>query len=189
MSDGFIEITTGAGLKIDAESLTVASENVFRERSQVAGASALEIARVLNDFPSIAGYALAVRRSMQREAMATLIATTTLDDSPTFVNSANLVTDDYRAVLVYLEAQASASPPTALKFITEFSDDDGTTYYQFDPLTFQIAGNEIPDTPDFYRRAYLIPTLGRDSRFRLDGIDTDATRTFSVELRGEYVDY
>ncbi len=64
MADDFIRIPVdGIGKRVDTESLTVNALEVHRERDQIAGAGALEIAEVLNTDPTGTDYALAVRQT------------------------------------------------------------------------------------------------------------------------------
>ncbi len=64
MSDNFIGLpTSGPGEKLDTELLTVGAESVNRERMQIAGAVAAEIARVLNSDPAAGDYGLVTREA------------------------------------------------------------------------------------------------------------------------------
>ena len=64
MSDAFIRLPLdGPGKRIDAEDLTVASLLVHRERMQIAGAIAAEIARVVDTDPAATDHGLVVRES------------------------------------------------------------------------------------------------------------------------------
>ncbi len=64
MADQFIGLPVdGIGKKLDTEELTVGSNTVQRERNQIAGASALEIAEVANTDPGSTDYALVVREA------------------------------------------------------------------------------------------------------------------------------
>lgn len=62
MADGTIGIPVdGPGKKLDTEQLVVGVNTVQRERMQIAGANALEIARVLATDPAAADHGLVVR--------------------------------------------------------------------------------------------------------------------------------
>lgn len=62
MADDFIRLPAdGSGKRVDAESLTVSAQTVYRERDQIAGKAALEIADVKNSDPDAAHYGLVVR--------------------------------------------------------------------------------------------------------------------------------
>ena len=60
MANAIVEVTEGSGKKIDNESLSVGGNTAHRQRVQVSGASALEIAAVINSLPSTE-YGLVVR--------------------------------------------------------------------------------------------------------------------------------
>lgn len=84
MSDGIIQLVAdGPGKKLDTEELVVGANTVHRERMQVTGASALEIARVMNVHPASGDYALAVRQAptpdiINREFLTEFALTNTL---------------------------------------------------------------------------------------------------------------
>jgi len=62
MSDSFTVLNTGTGGdQIDEESLTVSGQTVRRQRIEVCGAAAAEIARILNTAPVGTEYSLVVR--------------------------------------------------------------------------------------------------------------------------------
>jgi hypothetical protein len=62
MADAVVQVAPDStGAKIDNESLTVGANTVMRQRTEIAGAAAAEIARVRNDPPGIADYGLVVR--------------------------------------------------------------------------------------------------------------------------------
>lgn len=62
MSDQSIGLPAdGAGKKLDTEQLLVAAVTVQRERMQITGAAAAEIARILNTDPAATDYALVTR--------------------------------------------------------------------------------------------------------------------------------
>ncbi len=73
---------------LDAESLTVSALTVKRERYQIAGASALEIARVVATNPAATDYGLAVR------TIGSLADNTAFVDGTTSVRAAGFVFDD-----------------------------------------------------------------------------------------------
>lgn len=63
MSDAVVGVTQGVSPDrlVDNESLTVGTNTVYRQRLQVAGAAALEVARVENAQPGASDYGLVVR--------------------------------------------------------------------------------------------------------------------------------
>ena len=63
VADSIIQIAPdGAGKKLDTEQLTIGANTVQRERHQLTGASAAEIAAIKNTDPSSTAYALATRQ-------------------------------------------------------------------------------------------------------------------------------
>lgn len=186
MSDTFIEVTPGTGLKIDAEGLTVNSENVVRERVQVAGAADVEIAEVSNAFIPTENQGIGVRPISQRSSsIQTFIASTVLDDTPTEVSGTLTGSEDAKAALLYLAITRSASPPTSLTFQVEISDDAGTDWFECPELTQVFSDMNLIPTTGAYRVAIYVPYLGRDTRVRLIGTGTGTTETFTVVLTGE----
>ncbi len=62
MADGYVQVTPDhQGKKIDAEELTVGANTVQRQRIQIAGAGAAEIAGVKNSAPGATDYGSVVR--------------------------------------------------------------------------------------------------------------------------------
>lgn len=62
MADGIVQVSPNStGEKIDTEQLTVGANLVNRQRIQIAGISAAEIAKLLNTIPGLSDYGLAVR--------------------------------------------------------------------------------------------------------------------------------
>lgn len=63
--DSFVQVPPDdpTGKKLDTESLVVGANTVHRERMELAGAAALEIARILNADPAGADYGLVVRQA------------------------------------------------------------------------------------------------------------------------------
>src|SRR5688572_16794278 len=62
MADGFVQVPPDStGKKVDAEEITVGAQTVERQRIQVAGASAAEIAAVKNATPSVTEYGVVTR--------------------------------------------------------------------------------------------------------------------------------
>jgi len=62
MADGTIQLPAeGTGKKLDTEQLTVGANTVQRERFEISGAAAAEIARVLNTDPTGSEYAIIAR--------------------------------------------------------------------------------------------------------------------------------
>ena len=64
MADAVVQVPPdSSGKMLDQESLTVGANTVHRQRQQIAGALAAEIARVMNSAPAGTEYGLVVRQS------------------------------------------------------------------------------------------------------------------------------
>jgi hypothetical protein len=76
VSDAVVGVTQGVSPDrlIDNESLTVGTNTVYRQRLEVAGAAAAEIARVENASPGATDYGLVVRNIPATPAAATVLA-------------------------------------------------------------------------------------------------------------------
>jgi hypothetical protein len=61
VADAAIPVTPGTGEFVDGETLTVGSNTVLRQRAQISGASALEVARVQATVPAGTEYAVVTR--------------------------------------------------------------------------------------------------------------------------------
>lgn len=186
MTDSFIELgIQSGGDKVDAESLTVSSQNVLRQRGQISGASALEIARVLNGPLAESVYALATRRVPGRAAVASVFSAQVLNASTT-ANSSLIDSSPYAVANVFVDLQR-ASNPTSLDIDVEFSDDGGTDWFRaidFNRKFTNIAA--FPTGSPGLRRNWQIPILGPDMRFALTG-GTDGSNTITVTMTVELV--
>lgn len=181
MSDGFIELAVqSGGAKIDAESLTVAAQNVDRQRGQIAGAADVEISRVSNAVLANNAYGLGIREITQRSSIQSLHAAQVLDDSPTFANSSLLDVSAYTLAAIYLDI-AIANNPTSLQVIHQFSDDAGTTWFDFKDLDRLFT--DMSATPILV--CYQIPLIGGDFRLRIVGEGTAAADTLTVTASAE----
>lgn len=190
MSDDFIELNAGSGgKKIDAEALVVSSQNVVRERHQIAGVAATEIARVDDVALANASFGLAVRPITQRIASVQSFfdgGATSVLNATTSRNSASFDCSPYSAGVAYLE-YFHASAPVLFRLKTEFSDDGGTSWHEARDLT-----REFPDAPQSptsspgTRVAIPIPFLGRLIRFTIEGEGTDGSNTITVVLDVEF---
>lgn len=181
MANGFIELAAqSGGQKVDSESLTVEAENVDRQRGQIAGAADVEIARVSNAVLANNAYGLGVREITQRSAIQSLHAAQVLDNAPTFANSSLLDVSAYTLAAIYLNI-AIANNPTSLQVIHQFSDDAGTTWFDYKDLDRLFTDMSL--TPILV--CYQIPLIGGDFRLRIVGKDTTASDTLTVTASAE----
>lgn len=111
MANGFIELDAmSGGDKIDAETLTVASSTVFRERIQVAGSLDTEIAKVLAVPIATDAFGLGVRRITDRSSIVSLFSAQAIN-ATTFAVSAKNEVDQYLKAMIYVSVIRSATPP------------------------------------------------------------------------------
>lgn len=186
MADGFITLDPmSGGDKIDAESLTVASTQVYRERVQVAGAADTEISRV-DDAPlATNAFGLGVRRITDRSSIATLFSAQAINATPT-AQSSNQDVDQYLKARLYVNVQRSAAEPDRLIIRPQFSDDGGTDYFDDEAQTIELTDMTQIPTSGGYEFSFVIENLGRDFRLELEGVNTDATHTFTVTVTAEF---
>ena len=113
---------------------------------------------------------------------ATLISNIRIDDDPTSFNSTVLEVTGYNAVWVLIDID-SALAPTHLRVLAQFSDDGGTTWWDFEEGLWASLGWEDTDTVVGINKAFMLPCGGIELiRFRIIGTGTDATNFFAVTL-------
>lgn len=183
MPDDFVELNPGSGgKKLDAESLTIAGQPVDRERVQLAGASALEVARISNA-PFLSNvYGVATRDVIDSEPIAGLSFITVLTPLGSFATA----WVDMKAVS-WLDVHAQLAPASAVTASIDFTD-------AADPNTVPPGATDIVRT--------ITTTLGGSA---LGGIDvpsfgipgqmawarirlTDLTGGQTIKVRGFRVD-
>ncbi len=186
MSDGFIELgIQSGGNKIDAESLTVASTNVLRQRGQITGASALEIARVLNAPLAESVYALGTRKVPGKSAVQSFFASQVLNVT-TVATSSGFDSGPYVLGTVFVDILRNAAAPSFLLIEPEFSDDGGTDWFKARNHSIRYDDPSIfPTGAPGLREAWQIPILGSDIRFVITG-GTTGSDTITVTLTMEF---
>jgi hypothetical protein len=123
-----------------------------------------------------------VRRS---SAITTLIDGIVFDADPTTYNSDNQDVSQWRNFLLFLDV-ASSGTPTTIRFILQFSDDGGTTYYDYLLDHFVWLGYEDQDTASGITHCYDGVCHGRDMRLRAVATGTDGSNTFTVTAKIEF---
>lgn len=191
MSDDFIELNAGSGgKKIDAEALVVSSQNVVRERHQIAGAADTEIARVDDVALANAAFGLAVRPITQRIASVQQFfdgTATSVLNATTSRNSSGFDCSPYSKAVAYLE-YVRANTPTLLRLKVEFSDDGGSSWHEARALTTEFTDvAQAPTSTPGTRVSLEIPFLGRRVRFTIEGEGTTASNTITVLLDVEFL--
>ncbi len=185
MSNSFVELAVqSGGDKLDMELLTIASQNVKRQRGQVTGALEAEIAAVKNAVIANNEYGLGTREIMARTTPASVFSAQALNATQ-FANSSKITTETYRWCNFFVEIQRAGAPVGAFKIIPQFSDDDGTTYFEARNwvITF-VDTTEFPTSGNL-ELCYQIPILGPDMRFRIEAEGTDGTNTITVTMTQE----
>lgn len=185
MANSFITLNAGSGgPQLDTELLTVASQQVHRERNQVAGVNDDDIATVNAAAPATSEHGLSVRKLLNRSTVQTFQSSVTLN-ATTFNNSASFDSSPYERALVYIDSTISAGSPTELRVRAQFSDDGGTTWHNLDDepwgdLTFPAGAFPILICKE-------LRVMGRLIRFRVEGVGTDGSNTIDVTITAEFM--
>ena len=115
-------------------------------------------------------------------AWTTLIDDVRIDDDPTFFNSDPLDVSVYNACWILIDIDSTLAP-THLRVLAQFSDDAGTTWWDFEEGLWASLGWEDTDTASGINKAFMLPCGGIDDiRIRVVGTGTDATNFFDVSV-------
>jgi hypothetical protein len=185
MSNSFVELAVqSGGDKLDMELLTIASQNVKRQRGQVTGGLELEIAAVKNAPMASNLYGLGTREITGRATIASVFSAQVLNATQ-FANSSAIDTDAYRVCNFFLNVIRTANPTGEFKIVPQFSDDNGTDW--FEARDFVITFIDLTEFPTSVGKnlCYQIPILAPDMRFRIEASDTDGTNTLTVTMSQE----
>ena len=120
-----------------------------------------------------------------RAAVATLLDGEVFDDSQTSFSSPAQAVDEFSRFSLYLDID-SASTPTDIRFIVEFSPDDGTTWHEYRQGPFTSLYFEDQDTASGLKTCFSGECAGRDFRLRVVATGTDATKKFTVTAKAEF---
>lgn len=113
----------------------------------------------------------------------TLIDNVTFDDDPKEMVSALMDVAGSRGVWVLLEVD-SVGAPTDVRFLPQFSNDGGTTFWDYEEGIWASMYFEDLDAASGLKKAYHLPLGGVDSwRVRVVCTGTDETRKFVVTVR------
>lgn len=114
---------------------------------------------------------------------ATIIDAVRLDDDPTFVNSAAIDSDGWSAAWVLISIESTLAP-TDIRIVAQFTDDGGTTWWDFVEGLWASLYWEDTGTATEIRRAFLLPLGGIDNfRIRAVATGSDAGNFFDVTVR------
>jgi len=121
--------------------------------------------------------------TITESAWTTLIDNIRIDDAPTFYNSVAHNISTQSAVWVHIAIDSTLAP-TNLRVIAQFTDDGGTTWWDFEEGLWASLYWEDLDTAAGINKAFLLPCGGQDSmRIRVVGTGTDATNFFDVTVK------
>jgi len=108
-----------------------------------------------------------------------MIDAVVLDDDPTSYNSDAVAVDPWTDFLLMLSV-LSGGTPTTVQFILQFSDDGGTTWYDYKQGLFAALFYEDADTVSVVEECFSGRVHGRDMRLRAVGTGTGASDTFTI---------
>lgn len=115
-------------------------------------------------------------------AWTTLFNAQRIDDDPTAANSPQFDVTGYNAVWILIDIDSTLAP-THLRVLAQFSDDAGTTWWDFEEGLWASLGWEDTDTASGINKAFLLPCGGIDlMRIRIIGTGTDGTNFFDVTI-------
>lgn len=143
---------------------------------------AFNFRQVLSRSFSSALEALSVSLKARRSSIATLIDGVVFDADPTSYNSEKQDCDHYRRFLLFLNID-STNTPTTIQFIPQFSDDGGTTWYDYVQGIFASMFYEDTDVASGIKECFSGECAGRDFRLRAVAVGTDGTNTFTVTAK------
>jgi len=122
---------------------------------------------------------------LRSPTVVTLINGIVFDDDPTAYNSASVDTAPYRRFLLYLQILSTATP-TDIRFIVQFSDDVGTTWWMYKQGLFASLYFEDQDTASVVNECFGGDVEGRLFRLRAVATGTTATNKFTVTAKVEF---
>jgi len=118
------------------------------------------------------------------DTIQTLINAVRLDDSPTSYNSDAINTEDFTDFLLFLNIDSTLAP-TDVVFIVQFSDDGGTTWYDYQNDFWGDLRYEDVATAAGIKECLHGKVGGRKMRLRAVATGTDATNYFDITAKIE----
>ena len=105
-----------------------------------------------------------------------------LDDDPTFYNSLGYDVTGAVGCQVLIDIDSTLAP-TDIRVLAQFSDDGGTTWWDYEEGLWASLFFEDTDTAAGINKTYTLPVSGHDElRIRLVATGTDATNFFTVTV-------
>ncbi len=123
--------------------------------------------------------------SIERSALETSIDAITLDDDPTEVNGSAFACGSFRHFTLYLDIDSTATP-TTLQIIVQFSDDDGTTWYDHLQGLFASLFYEDTVVASGVKEIFTGDCVGRKMRVRAVGVGTTSSNKFIITAKVEF---
>jgi len=116
-------------------------------------------------------------------AWTTLLDAVRLDDDPTFYNSAALDVRGYSMVALLVSIDSTLTP-TDVRLLPQFSDDAGTTWWDFEEGLWASLYWDDASTATVIYKTFVLPVAGFDSlRIRAVATGSDATNYFDVTVK------
>lgn len=126
---------------------------------------------------------------VSQDEWTTLIDNIRIDDDPTSYSSAPMATTGLAGVWVLVDIDSTGTSTHVLRILAQWSDDGGTTWWDFEEGLWASLCWEDLDTASGINKAYLLPCGGIDLiRIRAVGTGTTAANYFdvTVKARGFY---
>lgn len=106
-----------------------------------------------------------------------------IDSTPSSTNGAIQDVSTYNAAWVLIDIDSTATPGS-LRVVAQFSDDSGTTWWDYEEGLWASLSWEDTDTASGINKAYLLPCGGQDDmRIRVVGTNTTTTGYFDVTVK------
>ncbi len=123
-----------------------------------------------------------VRRS---QTIQNLISALVFNNTTTTDNSVQVDTDNEENFTLYLDIDSTLTP-TDIQFIPQFSNDNGTTWFDYKQDQFVALFYEDVNTASGLTECLSGKCVGRDFRLRTVATGTDATNFFTVSVDVEF---
>ncbi len=122
----------------------------------------------------------------QRSALQSLAAAEVFDDiQSTFTSPTITIGDLFGHFTLFLNIDSTLAP-TDIRFIVEFSNDGGTTWYEYRQGVFASLFYEDVDTASGLLVAFSGDNAGAEFRLRIVAVGTDVTNLFTVTADVEF---
>lgn len=120
-----------------------------------------------------------------RSVITTLLSAQSFDATTTSKNSSSVDCSRWRKFLLYLNVDSTLTP-TDIRFIPQFSDDAGTTWFDYKQGLFASLYYEDADTASGITECFSGDVVGRLFRLRAVATGTSAANKFTVTATVEF---